>query len=239
MRIIPAIDIIDGRCVRLKQGDYNQKKIYAEDPLDAAKAFEDAGIEYLHVVDLDGAKSKSIKNHKTLERIVSNTKLKVDFGGGIKTDHDINIAFESGAVQVTCGSIAVNNPTLVKSWIEQYGSGKIILGADVRGEHIAIQGWKEQTTTSIYDLLDDYSSAGIEYCICTDIATDGMLSGPSIELYRKLMNKYPDIKFVASGGVSNVSDIDELLSLKLDGAIIGTAIYEGTISLSQLSNYVD
>lgn len=239
MRIIPAIDIIDGNCVRLKQGDYQQQKIYARDPLEVAKAFEGAGIKYLHIVDLDGARSQSIKNYKVLERIAMSTDLIVDFGGGIKTNGDIKIAFDSGAVQVTCGSIAIHNPELVMTWLSTYGSDKIILGADIRDRKIAVQGWQNQTNIDIADLLRQYVTAGLEYCICTDIATDGMLSGPSIDLYSDLQNQFPSLKFVASGGVGSINDVQRLKNIKVDGAIIGTAIYENKISLSQLSNYVD
>lgn len=237
MRVIPAIDIINGQCVRLTQGDYNQKKVYNEDPLEVAKMFEDAGIKYLHLVDLDGAKSGHIVNEKVLEAIAGKTSLQVDFGGGIKSDEDIKKALHAGARQVTCGSIAVKNPIKVQEWGDKFGFEAIIIGADVKDRKIAVQGWTEATTLSVEDLLHKYLSDGFEYVICTDIATDGMLQGPNFELYEDLLNIFPTIKLIASGGVSNMEDLKKLDVLGVEGAIIGKAIYEGKITLKELELY--
>ncbi|MDR2123023.1 MAG: 1-(5-phosphoribosyl)-5-[(5-phosphoribosylamino)methylideneamino]imidazole-4-carboxamide isomerase [Flavobacteriaceae bacterium] len=234
MRIIPAIDIINGRCVRLTKGDYNTEKIYREDPLDAAKEFEDAGLEYLHLVDLDGAKSSRIINHKTLYRIASQTHLKVDFGGGLKSDEDIRIAFENGAGQITGGSIAVKNPEIFQSWLQQYGSSKIILGADCNDRMIATHGWLESSSLDVIDFIKEYEKKGVEYVICTDISKDGMLEGTSNELYKEILEKNR-VKLIASGGVSSVEDLYELEKIGCEGVIIGKAIYEGKISLKELS----
>ncbi|HAR71806.1 MAG TPA: 1-(5-phosphoribosyl)-5-[(5-phosphoribosylamino)methylideneamino]imidazole-4-carboxamide isomerase [Flavobacteriaceae bacterium] len=233
MRIIPAIDIIDGKCVRLSQGDYDTKKIYNENPLEVAKEFEDYGIEYLHLVDLDGAKSKQIINHKTLELVASKTNLKVDFGGGIKADNDIRIAFECGANQITGGSIAVQNPTLFQEWISQYGSDKIILGADAKDRKIATHGWLETSELDVIDFIQEYKTKGIDYVICTDIAKDGMLQGTSNELYTEILAA-SDVKLIASGGVSSIDDLIKVKELGCEGAILGKAIYEGRISLRDL-----
>lgn len=237
MRIIPAIDIIDGKCVRLTQGDYNQKKVYNENPLEVAKEFEAVGIKYLHLVDLDGAKSGHIVNHKVLESLALNTMLKIDFGGGLKSNEDIKTAFNSGAQQVTCGSIAVKNKAIVKEWIQTYGSEKLILGADVKEKIVAIHGWTEETQLPVETLVKDYTDAGLTHVICTDIATDGMLSGPNIELYKELLELFPSIKLIASGGVSSLEDLDQLKANGLDGAIIGKAIYEGKITLNELATF--
>ena len=234
MRIIPAIDIIDGKCVRLSQGDYNTKKIYNENPLEVAKEFEDYGIEYLHLVDLDGAKSKQIINYKTLELITSKTNLKVDFGGGIKSQDDIRIAFECGANQITGGSIAVQNPTLFQEWINQYGSEKIILGADAKDRKIATHGWLETSELDVIDFIQEYKAKGIDYVICTDIAKDGMLQGTSNELYQEILAS-ADVKLIASGGVSSIDDLIKVKELGCEGAILGKAIYEGRIDLKVLS----
>ena len=234
MRIIPAIDIIDGKCVRLSQGDYDTKKIYNENPLEVAKEFEDYGIEYLHLVDLDGAKSKQIINHKTLELIASKTNLKVDFGGGIKANDDIRIAFECGANQITGGSIAVQNPTIFEEWISQYGSEKIILGADAKDRKIATHGWLETSELDVIDFIQEYKTKGIEYVICTDIAKDGMLQGTSNELYAEILAA-SDVKLIASGGVSSIDDLIKVKELGCEGAILGKAIYEGRIDLKVLS----
>ncbi|MGV0979008.1 1-(5-phosphoribosyl)-5-[(5-phosphoribosylamino)methylideneamino]imidazole-4-carboxamide isomerase [Empedobacter falsenii] len=234
MRIIPAIDIIDGKCVRLSQGDYDTKKIYNENPLEVAKEFEDYGIEYLHLVDLDGAKSKQIINYKTLELIASKTNLKVDFGGGIKADDDIRIAFECGANQITGGSIAVQNPTLFQEWISQYGSDKIILGADAKDRKIATHGWLETSELDVIDFIQEYKTKGIDYVICTDIAKDGMLQGTSNELYAEILAA-SDVKLIASGGVSSIDDLIKVKELGCEGAILGKAIYEGRIDLKVLS----
>lgn len=233
MRIIPAIDIIDGKCVRLSQGDYDTKKIYNENPLEVAKEFEDYGIEYLHLVDLDGAKSKQIINYKALELITSKTNLKIDFGGGIKSNDDIRIAFECGANQITGGSIAVQNPTLFQEWISQFGSDKIILGADAKDRKIATHGWLETSELDVIDFIKEYKAKGIDYVICTDIAKDGMLQGTSNELYTEILAT-TDVKLIASGGVSSIDDLINVKELGCEGAILGKAIYEGHILLKDL-----
>lgn len=233
MRIIPAIDIIDGKCVRLSKGDYNTKKIYNENPLDVAKAFEDSGINYLHLVDLDGAKSQHIVNYNVLESICKETTLKVDFGGGLKSDEDLKIAFESGANQITGGSIAVKNPSTFKKWINQYGSDKIILGADCYNRKIATSGWLESSELDVVDFITEYEKEGVNYVICTDITKDGMLQGTSNELYKEIMNK-TNVKLIASGGVSTFDDLLLLQEMGCDGAIIGKAFYEGRITLNEL-----
>lgn len=238
MRIIPAIDIIEGKCVRLTKGDYNTKKIYNENPLEVALEFQDAGIEYLHVVDLDGAKSSHIVNYKILETIASKTNLKIDFGGGLKSDEDLRIAFESGAQQITGGSIAVKNPELFASWIEKFGSEKIILGADVMNEKIAVSGWQEDSGLDIFKFLEDYTAKGIENVICTDISKDGMLEGASLELYKNILSKFPTMNLTASGGVSKMEDLEILAENKLESAIVGKAIYENRISLKELENFI-
>jgi phosphoribosylformimino-5-aminoimidazole carboxamide ribotide isomerase len=235
MRIIPAIDIIEGKCVRLTQGDYAQKKIYNENVLEVAKSFEEAGLNYLHVVDLDGAKAGKVVNWKVLEDIINNTKLKIDFGGGIKTDLEIERLFQLGVTQVNLGSVAVKNPEKVREWINRFGSDKIILSADVKNEMIAISGWQEDSKVSIGELITDYIKMGLLYVTCTDISTDGMLSGPNLLLYEKLINLFPNINLIASGGVSNVKDLHELNECGVEGVIIGKAIYEGKITLTQLS----
>lgn len=235
MRIIPAIDIIDGKCVRLTQGDYAKKKIYNENPLEMARTFEDAGLKYLHLVDLDGAKAGKVMNWKVIESITSKTNLKIDFGGGIKTADEINRLFSAGVQQVNLGSIAVKNPELVYSWLEVYGPEKIILSADVKDEFIAIGGWLENSNISIIDFLGDYLKKGIRFITCTDIRTDGMLQGPNVELYTKILNTFPAIKLIASGGVSGKEDIEKLKKIKVDGVIVGKAIYEGRIDLNTLT----
>ena len=237
MRIIPAIDIIDGKCVRLSKGDYSTQKTYNENPLEVAKAFEDHGIEYLHLVDLDGAKSKHIVNHKVLETIATKTNLKIDFGGGLKTDEDLRIAFESGAQQVTGGSIAVKEPEVFSQWISSYGAEKIILGADVKGEYIATDGWLETSDQSLFDFLAHYQAKGIQYTICTDISKDGMLQGPSFDLYEKIIAE-TQVKLIASGGISQFDELPRLAEMGCEGTIIGKAIYENRISLKQLENFI-
>ncbi len=237
MRIIPAIDIIDGKCVRLSKGDYSTQKIYNENPLEVAKAYEDHGIAYLHLVDLDGAKSKHIVNHKVLEKIATKTNLKIDFGGGLKTDDDLRIAFESGAKQVTGGSIAVKQPEVFSQWISAYGADKIILGADVKGEFIATDGWLETSDQSLFDFLAHYQAKGIEYTICTDISKDGMLQGPSFDLYKKILAK-TQVKLIASGGISHFDELPQLAEMGCEGTIIGKAIYENRISLKQLEQFI-
>lgn len=238
MHIIPAIDIIDGKCVRLHRGDYNSKKVYHEHPLEVAQQFESNGIKHLHLVDLDGAKAGKIINWKILEAISTNTQLKVDFGGGLQSPEDLKIAFDSGAQQVTGGSIAVKKPEVFKSWIETYGPERIILGADVKEEKIAISGWRVITDISLFDFLEEYLALGIKYVICTDIQKDGALQGPSLELYQRIIHHFPDVQLIASGGISQKSDIEALNQAGLKGAIIGKAIYEEKITFSDLSSFL-
>lgn len=238
IELIPAIDIIDGKCVRLSQGDYNTKKVYGENPADMAKRFEDCGIKRLHVVDLDGAKAAHIVNYKTLESITSQTNLIVDFGGGLKTDEDLRIAFESGASMVTGGSIAVKNPTVFEGWIKKYGANKIILGADVKDKKIAVTGWLEDTELQLSDFLRDYTAKGITKVICTDIAKDGMLKGPSIELYKEILAAHPTLHLIASGGVSSMADIHALDEAGVPAVIFGKAIYEGKITFKELTSII-
>jgi len=238
MRIIPAIDIIDGKCVRLSKGDYDTKKIYNENPLEVAKEFEDHGINYLHLVDLDGAKSKHIVNHRILEQIASKTNLKVDFGGGLKTDDDLRIAFECGANQITGGSIAVKNPDVFKSWLQKFGANKIILGADANNEKIAISGWQEESDKELIPFIQEYQNEGVSYVICTDISKDGMLQGPSFDLYAKILAESKAIKLIASGGISTFEELPKLAEIGCEGTIIGKAIYENKISLKQLEQFI-
>jgi phosphoribosylformimino-5-aminoimidazole carboxamide ribotide isomerase len=237
-QIIPAIDIIDGKCVRLTQGDYKQKIIYNENPLEVAKEFEDAGITRLHLVDLDGAKQKTIVNHRVLENIAKNTKLIIDFGGGIQSNEAIQQAFDYGASQITGGSIAVKNPELVMSWLENYGPEKIILGADAKDEKIAISGWQEDSAIDLFEFIENYQAKGIKYTISTDVAKDGLLQGPSVALYEKMKLQFPTLNIIASGGVSEFKDIEVLAEMNLYGVIVGKAIYEGRISLSQIKNFL-
>ncbi|MDX8568703.1 1-(5-phosphoribosyl)-5-[(5-phosphoribosylamino)methylideneamino]imidazole-4-carboxamide isomerase [Elizabethkingia sp. HX XZB] len=237
MRIIPAIDIIEGKCVRLSQGDYDTKKIYNENPLEVAKEFEDFGIRYLHLVDLDGAKSKQIINYRTLEELASKTSLQIDFGGGIKSQKDIDIAFECGAKQITGGSIAVQEPEIFTKWIEVYGAEKIILGADCKNRKIATHGWLESSELDVIDFIRDYKQKGISYVICTDIAKDGMLEGTSNELYKEILSGTA-VKLIASGGVSNIEDLHLLKEIGCEGAILGKAIYEGRIKLKELRELI-
>jgi phosphoribosylformimino-5-aminoimidazole carboxamide ribotide isomerase len=238
MRIIPAIDIIDGKCVRLSKGDYNTKKIYNKNPLEVAKSFEEHGIEYLHLVDLDGAKSSRIVNYKVLEEIASKTRLKIDFGGGLKSDSDLKIAFESGANQITGGSIAIKKPEVFKNWIQQYGADKVILGADAINEKVAISGWLEDSKEEVIPFIQSYQLEGIQYVICTDISKDGMLEGPSFELYQRIFEQTKDLQLIASGGISTFDELPKLAELGCEGIIIGKAIYEEKISLKQLENYI-
>ncbi len=238
IQIIPAIDIIDGKCVRLSQGDYCQKTIYNENPLEVAQSFEAAGIERLHLVDLDGAKQKKIVNHKILESLSSKTKLKIDFGGGIQSDEMIQLAFDFGASQITAGSIAIKNPELVQQWIINFGPEKIILGADAHHEKIAISGWQEGTDTSVYDFVSNWTQKGVIYTISTDVAKDGMLQGPSFGLYQKLQSQNTHLNIIASGGVSQLNDIVRLNEMNLYGVIVGKAIYEGRISLAEISKFI-
>ena len=234
MRIIPAIDIIDGKCVRLTQGDYAQKKIYNEDPLEVARMFEDSGLRHLHLVDLDGAKAKRVVNAKVLETIAQHTKLTIDFGGGIRTDEDVDTVLAAGAAQVNVGSAAVNDRTLFLHWLAKYGPERIILSADVRGENVAVSGWQEGTAVNVFDLIADYQTHGLQYVVCTDISKDGLLQGSSIGLYERLMQRFPSLRLIASGGVTEMDELIRLKALGLDGAIIGKAIYEQRITLPQL-----
>lgn len=238
MRIIPAIDLIDGKCVRLSKGDYATQKTYNENPLEVAKAFENHGIEYLHLVDLDGAKSKHIVNHKVLENIAAKTSLKIDFGGGLKSDEDLRIAFESGANQITGGSIAVKQPEVFEEWLTKYGSEKIILGADFQNKHIATNGWLETSEHQLMDFVQSYQNKGIQYVICTDISKDGMLQGPAFELYEELIQNQPRIKLIASGGVSTFEELPKLANLGCEGTVIGKAIYENRIALKDLEHFI-
>ena len=233
MRIIPAIDIIDGKCVRLTKGDYSTKKIYNENPLEVAKEFEANGIQYLHIVDLDGAKSNNIVNHKILESIAAKTNLQIDFGGGIKTNEAVQLAFDCGAKQITGGSIAVSNPEIFSGWISKYGADKIILGADCNNRKIATNGWLKESEIDVIDFIDSYQKKGIQHVICTDISKDGMLQGASNELYREIMNA-TGISLIASGGVSCMNDLYQLKEIGCEGVILGKAIYEGNITLKEL-----
>lgn len=235
IEIIPAIDIIDGKCVRLSQGDYNEKKVYNENPVEVAKMFEDAGIKRLHLVDLDGAKARKIINYKVLESISSQTSLTIDFGGGVQSDEDIETAFSSGAKMVTGGSIAVKNRDLFTGWIKKYGNEAIILGADCKDKMIAVSGWQESTSINIFDFIDDYQNQTINKVICTDISKDGMLQGPSIDLYKEILRKFPSLYLIASGGVGNFQDIIDLEKAGVPAVILGKAIYENRITLKELS----
>ncbi len=233
--IIPAIDIIGGRCVRLTQGDFNQKKIYSEHPLDVAKSFEDAGLKRLHLVDLDGAKQGSVKNWKVLESIAGKTSLIIDFGGGLKTEKDVAIAFNSGAALATIGSMAIKEEDVFVQWLQKWGAEKFLLGADVKDEKITVAGWTEQTEVLIYGFIKSYVEKGITQIFCTDVAKDGALEGPSIELYKNIIQKFPELQFIASGGVRNLDDVFELKKLGCNSVIIGKAIYEGFIKLSEIA----
>ena len=237
IEIIPAIDIIDGKCVRLSQGDYDSKKVYNESPVEVAKEFEANGIRRLHVVDLDGAASHHVINHRVLEQIATRTSLIVDFGGGVKSDEDLKIAFESGAQMVTGGSIAVKDPELFCHWLEVYGSEKIILGADVKDKKIAISGWEETTDKELIPFIHDYYDNGITKTICTDINRDGMLQGPAIELYKEIQEQIPLLYLIASGGISSIQDIEKLAEAGIPAVIFGKAIYEGKIQLKDLIRF--
>ena len=238
IELIPAIDIIDGKCVRLSQGDYNTQKVYNESPLEVAKEFEANGIRRLHVVDLDGAKSSHIVNYKVLDQLAGHTSLTIDFGGGIKTDEDLTIAFEYGAQMVTLGSIAVKNPDLFKSWLHKYGAEKIILGADVKDNRISVNGWKEESQQELLPFLDGYTQEGIRKVLCTDISRDGMLQGPSIDLYKQIMTQFPDMHLIASGGVSGLDDIIRLDEAGIPAVVFGKALYEGRITLKDLNRFM-
>jgi phosphoribosylformimino-5-aminoimidazole carboxamide ribotide isomerase len=236
IKIIPAIDTIKGKCVRLTKGDYSTEKVYSEDPLEIAKKFEALGITRLHLVDLEGAKSGHICNAEVLKRVAKGTNLKIDFGGGVKSNEDIELAFESGANQVTGGSIAVSNPELMESWLEKYGADKIILGADVRNEMVSISGWQKDSDYHLYKFLEKYQAKGVKSIICTDISKDGMLQGPAIDLYKGIMKEFPELNLIASGGVSNIEDVRVLNEIGCWGVIIGKAIYEEQIDVNELVN---
>lgn len=235
MEIIPAIDIIDGKCVRLTQGDYNQKTIYNEDPLEVAQMFQDAGLKRLHLVDLDGAKAGEVKNWKVLEKLASKTSMVIDFGGGIKQETDLAVVFESGAALATIGSLAVKAEATFVSWIQKYGAEKFLLGADVKDEKIAVSGWLETTDIWIYDFIEKYMAHGVQQLFCTDVSKDGKLEGPSLVLYKQILEKFPSLYFIASGGVSSIEDLELLRETGCSGAIVGKAIYENRISLKELS----
>ena len=233
IELIPAIDIIDGKCVRLTKGDYNTKTVYGN-PVEMALMLADKGFERLHIVDLDGAKSKHIVNVKVLSEITSKTKLKVDFGGGIKTDDDIKMAFDNGAALVTIGSVAISNPELFDGWLEKYGADKIILGADVRNGRISINGWKEDSDTKLLPFLERYVKHGVKNVLCTEISKDGMMGGTAVQLYSEIMNAYPTLHLIASGGVSKQEDINELNRRGIPAVVFGKSIYEGKIDLDKL-----
>lgn len=237
MQIIPAIDIIDGKCVRLTEGDYTQKKIYNEHPLEVAKEFEDAGLQRLHLVDLDGAKAGAVKNWKVLETIAAKTALVIDFGGGIKKEEDVKIVFNSGAALATVGSIAVKDEERFVSWLQQFGADKFLLGADVKDEKITIGGWLETTDIWIYDFIEKYINYGVQQIFCTDVSKDGKLEGPSNELYKNILSKFPKLHFIASGGVSSIKDLEDLQNIGCSAAIIGKAIYEGRVTLNDLKRF--
>ena len=234
IQIIPAIDMIEGKCVRLTQGDYGKKIIYNENPLEVALEFQDSGLTRLHLVDLDGAKAKKVINWKVLEKIASQTALHIDFGGGVQSEEDIRIVFESGAKQITGGSVAVKQPDLFKNWLEVYGGEKIILGADAKNEKVAVSGWEEGTELWVYDFVEEYVEKGVKYVISTDVAKDGLLQGPSFDLYKNLQDKCPDLNIIASGGISGLGDVEKLEEMNIYGVIIGKAIYEGRIKLEEL-----
>lgn len=237
IELIPAIDIIDGKCVRLTKGDYATSKVYNEDPLEIALQVEDHGIRRLHVVDLDGAKSKHVVNHRTLERIAAHTSLTIDFGGGIKSDEDLKIAFGSGARMVTVGSIASQQPELFMKWMEQYGSGKMILGADTKDGLISVNGWQEESRQELLPYLNEYIAKGVTQVLCTDIHKDGMLQGPSVALYSQIMEAHPSLHLIASGGVSSIDDIRALDEAGIPAVVFGKALYEGRFTLKQLSDF--
>ena len=235
MIIIPAIDLIDGKCVRLTKGEYDTKKVYSDEPLEMAKRFESYGFERLHLVDLDGAKAGKVINLKVLESICANTSLKVDFGGGIKGDQDLECVMSAGADQVTIGSLAVKDPEKLKGWIMKYGPDRIILGADVKDHKIAVSGWLETSSLDLFGFIQSYYELGIRHVLCTDISKDGMLQGPAFELYKEIMSSYPDLKLIASGGVSGVEDVKKLKENGIPSVVIGKAIYEGRIDLKELA----
>ncbi len=234
MQIIPAIDIIDGKCVRLEQGNYDRVTLYHKEPLEVAKKFEDAGLKRLHLVDLDGAKEGSIKNWKVLETVAGKTSLIIDFGGGIKTEKDVAIVFDSGAAFATVGSIAVKNEEELVKWLLKFGTNKFLLGADVKNEKITVSGWQEETKIWIYDFIQKYINQGVNQIFCTEVSKDGKLEGPAVDLYKNIISKFPQLFFIASGGVSSVRDLEELRDIGCKGAIVGKAIYEKRITLDEL-----
>jgi len=237
MQIIPAIDIIDGKCVRLTQGDYEQKKIYNEHPLEVAKQFEAAGLTRLHLVDLDGAKAGAVKNWKVLEAIAGKTSLVIDFGGGIKKEEDVKIVFDCGAVYATIGSLAVKEEATFVNWLNVYGAAKFLLGADVKDEKIAVGGWLETTAIWVYDFIRKYIKHGIQQVFCTDVSKDGKLEGPSTALYKNIISEFPALHFIASGGVSSLKDLEDLQAIGCKGVIVGKAIYEGRVSIKELTKF--
>jgi phosphoribosylformimino-5-aminoimidazole carboxamide ribotide isomerase len=238
LEIIPAIDIIDGKCVRLTHGDYNQKKVYNEHPLEVAKEFEDAGIKRLHLVDLDGAKAGAVKNWKVLETLANKTSLVIDFGGGIKSEKDVQVVFDSGAQLATVGSVAVKDEETFSKWLVKFGADKFLLGADVKKEKITVSGWTEDTELWVYDFIENFIAKGMKQIFCTDVSKDGALEGPSTDLYKNIVQKFPDLHFIASGGVSSIDDVYLLQEIGCKGVIIGKAIYEGRIQLSELKQLV-
>ncbi|MBV6653041.1 MAG: 1-(5-phosphoribosyl)-5-[(5-phosphoribosylamino)methylideneamino]imidazole-4-carboxamide isomerase [Mameliella sp.] len=238
MHPIPAIDIIDGKCVRLTQGDYAQKKVYNEDPLEVAQAYEAHGLERLHLVDLDGAKAKQIVNYKVLERLATKTNLHIDFGGGLKSDEDLRIAFESGAQQVTGGTIAVKQPAVFEAWLKNFSADRIILGSDVKDGKIAVSGWQEKSEQDLFPFLEGYIEKGVKYTICTDVSKDGLLEGTALSLYKDIRSSFPELQLIASGGITDLNELDELRAIGCFGAIIGKAIYEEKISLKALEKWV-
>lgn len=238
IEIIPAIDIIDGKCVRLTQGDYGKQKTYSDNPLEVAKLFEGYGIRRLHVVDLDGAKSSHVVNLRVLEQIASHTDLVIDFGGGIKSENDLTLSFNAGASMLTIGSLAVKNPDLVKGWLRDYGAERFIIGADVKDEKISINGWKEEGEDTLYPFLERYTSEGVVNVLCTDISRDGMLQGPSLTLYENILKRFPELHLIASGGVGGVDDIRKLNEMGVPAVVFGKAFYEGLIRIEQLKEFL-
>ena len=238
MHPIPAIDIIEGKCVRLTQGDYDRKKVYNEDPLEVAKAYEAHGLQRLHLVDLDGAKAKQIVNYKVLETLATKTSLHIDFGGGLKSDEDLRVAFDSGAKQVTGGTIAVKQPAVFEAWLQRFGAERIILGSDVKDGKIAVSGWQEQSEQELFPFLEGYIAKGVRYTICTDVSKDGLLEGTALSLYKDIRSEFTDLQLIASGGISSLDELDELRAIGCFGAIIGKAIYENKISLQELEEWV-
>jgi len=237
MQIIPAIDLIDGKCVRLTQGDYNQKTIYNENPVEVARSFESAGLNRLHLVDLDGAKAGKVTNWQVLENIAAATNLTIDFGGGIKTEEDVKIVLSSGARFATIGSIAVKNELLFTEWLEKYGPDQFLLGADVKNSFITVGGWLETTQLSVFDFIEKYQDKGVQNVFCTDVSKDGLLQGPSLPLYKEIIQKFPNLNFIASGGVSSLDDLHALREIGCTAAIVGKAIYEGKVTLEELSRF--